>query len=506
MSLRGKLPLLALLLALVFVLASVALGAAEWNDGSPEKRLRECQQRGDRHEQREEREDCQRRCLEDYRREKEERGGRAEEITPHHKGREEEEKEHKEQQQGKPYVFEDQHFTTKHRTEHGRVRVLQKFTERSEILRGIENYRVAILEADPQTFIVPNHRDAETIIFIANGRGSVSIMASHDKRESFNLRLGDVMRIPAGTTVYLINRSNNEKLVIVKLLQPVSTPGHFETFFGPGGEDPESYYKAFSTELLEAALNTRKDKIQKIFGQQRRGVIIKASEEQIRAMSQHKEGGVWPFGGESKGPVNLFSKRPEQANQYGQLYEVDPSECRELKELDLGVGFANITKGSMMGPFYNSRATKIAIVTNGQGYFEMACPHLSSSEFSGGKGSQHGGGGLPRHKGKTGPSYQKVRAQLKQGVVYVVPAGHPIITVASNDQNLEIVCFDINAKNNKKFFLAGKTNIMNQLEREAKELGFGVPAREVDEVFKSQNEDLFFKGPHQHHHESRADA
>ena len=28
-----------------------------------------------------------------------------------------------------------------------------------------------------------------------------------------------------------------------------------QTFFGPGGEDPESYYKAFSTDLLEAALN-----------------------------------------------------------------------------------------------------------------------------------------------------------------------------------------------------------------------------------------------------------
>ena len=70
MSLRGKQHLLALLLALVFVLASVAFGAAEWNDGSPEKRLRECQQRCDRHERQEEREDCQRRCLEDYRREK----------------------------------------------------------------------------------------------------------------------------------------------------------------------------------------------------------------------------------------------------------------------------------------------------------------------------------------------------------------------------------------------------------------------------------------------------
>ncbi|KAL7196658.1 hypothetical protein ACSBR1_036636 [Camellia fascicularis] len=45
--------------------------------------------------------------------------------------------------------------------------------------------------------------------------------------------------------------------------------------------------------------------------------------------------------------------------------------------------------GSMTAPYYNSWATKIAVVTNGEGYFEMACPHLSSSEF-GGSGSSRG--------------------------------------------------------------------------------------------------------------------
>ncbi|KAL7198753.1 hypothetical protein ACSBR2_021119 [Camellia fascicularis] len=84
--------------------------------------------------------------------------------------------------------------------------------------------------------------------------GSITLV-HQDRRESFNLRYGDILRIPAGTTVYLINKSNNEKLVIIKLLQPVSIPGHFEAFFGPGGENPESYFSAFSSSLLEAALN-----------------------------------------------------------------------------------------------------------------------------------------------------------------------------------------------------------------------------------------------------------
>lgn len=36
------------------------------------------------------------------------------------------------------------------------------------------------------------------------------------------------MRVRAGTIVSFMNRDRNEKLIIVKLLQPVATPGMFE--------------------------------------------------------------------------------------------------------------------------------------------------------------------------------------------------------------------------------------------------------------------------------------
>ncbi|KAL6499523.1 hypothetical protein OROGR_027433 [Orobanche gracilis] len=45
----------------------------------------------------------------------------------------------------------------------------------------------------------------------------------------------------------------------------------------------------------------------------------------------------------------------------------------------------------------------------------------------------------------------------------------------------------------------GRRNVMKQLERDAKELAFGTPAREVDEVFNSQHDECFFKGPRQQH-------
>lgn len=56
-----------------------------------------------------------------------------------------------------------------------------------------------------------------------------------------------------------------------------------------------------------------------------------------------------------------------------------------------------------------------------------------------------------------------------------------------------------------KFVFTGRRNVVNQLEREAKELAFGIPAREVDEVFRSQQEEFFFKGPRQQH-QGRSDA
>ncbi|KAH6796591.1 hypothetical protein C2S52_021145 [Perilla frutescens var. hirtella] len=491
----------------------------EVNARTPIERLRECS-KGCEQQQGEQREYCQKRCQQAYDRERESSEEREEHRRGgggHNEGRYEERE--REGQNPNPYVFEDRHFFTGLQSQHGRLRILQKFTERSELLRGIENFRVAILEAQPQTFVVPNHWDAEIVIFVAQGRGTVS-MVQEDRRESFNIKEGDIFRIRAGTTSYLINKDNNEKLVLAKLYQPVNTPGNFEAFFGAGGDSAESYLKAFSNEILEAAFNVRGDRLRRLFGQQKQGAILKASEEQIAALSHQQEGGAaWPFRGESKGTHthNLYDKRPTFKNEYGQYYEVDSSQFRQLRNLnvDVAISLANISEGAMTAPYYNSKATEINIVVDGEGYFEMACPHLSQSQSRGGREEHYGqqretrGGRReeydePQRERRGQSGYETVRSHLRTGTVVVVPAGHPFVAVASNNQNLQILSFKVNAYNNEQFTLAGKRNVLNELEREAKELAFGIPAREVDEVFKRQEEEFFFRGPRRQH-EGRSD-
>ncbi|KAG4907795.1 hypothetical protein JHK82_056446 [Glycine max] len=60
-------------------------------------------------------------------------------------------------------------------------------------------------------------------------------------RDSYNLQPGDALRIPAGTTYYLVNPHDNETLRVVTLVILVNKPGRFESFFLSSTQDQRSY-------------------------------------------------------------------------------------------------------------------------------------------------------------------------------------------------------------------------------------------------------------------------
>ena len=70
-------------------------------------------------------------------------------------------------------------------------------------------------------------KDGVLLVFFFAGKGSITLVLK-EKRESFNLRYGDILRVCAGTTVHITNRDKTQRLVIAKLLQPVSIPGQLE--------------------------------------------------------------------------------------------------------------------------------------------------------------------------------------------------------------------------------------------------------------------------------------
>ncbi|KAJ6846500.1 globulin-1 S allele-like [Iris pallida] len=385
-------------------------------------------------------------------------------------------------------------FVHRVRTQQGSIRVLRNFLQKSSLLMGIANYRLAMFEANPRTFAVPKQSDAEQIFFVTQGEGTVTLLRNEEsrnniRRESHNIRKGDIIRVHAGTVFYIINNSNDQKLQIVKLVQPVSTPGQFEDFYIGGGDKPESIYRTFSTRILEAALNTQQEKLERLFGQQKEGEIIQASEEQIRGMSGQPST-------EGRQPFNLLQKRPDHSNERGQLYIANFEDYEELRDLDVHVTFTNIVRGSMMTPFYESKATEIMMILDGRGEFEMVSPYLSSqNQSSQCRRGQWGEESEEEEEGRC--RYQKVKSSLTQGTVFIIPAGHPTAIIASEEQNLQVVCFKVHAKNSRKVFLTGRNNVVNQMEKEAKELSFGVPSKLVENVFGGSKDEVFVRGPGQ---------
>lgn len=117
----------------------------------------------------------------------------------------------------------------------------------------------------------------------------------------------------------------------------------------------------------------------------------------------------------------------------------------------------------MTAPAYNSRSTKIAVVVEGQGKVEIICPHLGKESERSSKRSQR----RERYEeeeeeeeqdqqSQQGQRYHRVQSDVSQGTVFVVPAGHPTVAIASRNDNLQIMCFEIRAEKNERIFLAGK--------------------------------------------------
>lgn len=125
----------------------------------------------------------------------------------------------------------------------------------------------------------------------------------------------------------------------------------------------------------------------------------------------------------------------------------------------------------MLGPFFNTRATQVAVVLEGEGWLEMGCPKNN---------------------------YQTVRSKLKTGMVIVIPPGYPYVSVATSNpsKSLQFGWFDINGRGNERVTLAGTNNLFIKLGKTAKKLSFaGSDEEAVNVVFGSQPLELFFKAP-----------
>nr|ACJ65514.1 globulin 3 [Triticum aestivum] len=433
----------------------------------------------------------------------------------------------------RPYVFGPRSFRRIIRSDHGFVKALRPFDEVSRLLRGIRNYRVAIMEVNPRAFVVPGLTDADGVGYVAQGEGVLTVIENGEKR-SYTVRQGDVIVAPAGSIMHLANTDGRRKLVIAKILHTISVPGKFQYF------SAKPLLASLSKRVLTAALKTSDERLGSLLGsrqgkeeEEKSISIVRASEEQLRELrrqaSEGDQGHHWPlppFRGDSRDTFNLLEQRPKIANRHGRLYEADARSFHALAQHDVRVAVANITPGSMTAPYLNTQSFKLAVVLEGEGEVEIVCPHLGRDserrEQEHGKGrwrseeeeddrrqQRRRGSGSESEEEQDQQRYETVRARVSRGSAFVVPPGHPVVEIASSrgSSNLQVVCFEINAERNERVWLAGRNNVIAKLDDPAQELTFGRPAREVQEVFraKDQQDEGFVAGPEQQQEHERGD-
>nr|ACJ65515.1 globulin 3B [Triticum aestivum] len=353
----------------------------------------------------------------------------------------------------RPYVFGPRSFRSIIRSDHGFVKALRPFDEVSRLLRGIRNFRVAIMEVNPRSFVVPGLTDADGVRLssLAQGEGVLTVIENGERR-SYSVRQGDYF---------------SAKPLLASL----------------------------SKRVLRAALKTSDEQLDRLLFGRRQGQeeeesisIVRASEEQLRELrreaSEGGQGHHWPlppFRGDSRDTYNLLEQRPKIANRHGRLYEADARSFHALAQHDVRVAVANITPGSMTAPYLNTQSFKLAVVLEGEGEVQIVCPHLARDS--------------ERHKqGKQGSALRRYAR---------CPPPLSVVEIASSRGSSNLEMFEINAERNERVWLAGRNNVIAKLDDPAQELTFGRPAREVQEVFraKDQQDEGFVAGPEQQEQE-----
>lgn len=70
-----------------------------------------------------------------------------------------------------PYYMEAEKFWySRFKNEEGHFRILQRFSDNSELLEGIDRFRLGIFEANPYTLYLPHHCDADAIFLLTHGK------------------------------------------------------------------------------------------------------------------------------------------------------------------------------------------------------------------------------------------------------------------------------------------------------------------------------------------------
>ncbi|KAH7864604.1 hypothetical protein Vadar_031654 [Vaccinium darrowii] len=401
----------------------------------------------------------------------------------------------------------------------GMKRVVKTDAGEMKVVRGSKgwisdrpNIHVGFVTMEPNSLFIPQYLDSDLIIFLHRGEAWVGSIYRDELIER-RLKTGAVYRIPAGSTFYLVNTVDGQRLQIICSVEKSDSIGWgtFQSFFIGGGSYPTSVLAGFERSTLSSALNVSESQVTQILTMQTSGPIISLSNspsdshqsrvwtqflemrhhERVQCLKRtavHFEEEVaeeeeepimrlyWKllnsaFGKEvtgnharrsSKKPhsYNLFNRKPDFENHYGSSITVDQFDYSPLKRSGVGLYLVNLKAGSMMAPHLNPTATEYGIVLRGSGRIQIVFPNGTLA----------------------------MNARVNEGDVFWIPRYFPFCQIASQNGPFEFFGFTTSAHRNRPQFLVGSNSVLQSMRGPAFAAAFGVSEERLKRIVNAQSE------------------
>ncbi|KAF7152668.1 hypothetical protein RHSIM_Rhsim01G0220000 [Rhododendron simsii] len=380
------------------------------------------------------------------------------------------------------------------------------------------NIHVGFVTMEPNSLFIPQYLDSDLILFIGRGEARIGSIYKDELIER-RLKSGDVYRIPAGSTFYLVNTADGQQLDVICSIEKSDSIGWgtFQSFFIGGGSYPTSVLAGFERSTLSTALNVSELQVSQILTGQSSGPIISLSNtnsnldsHQSRVWTQFLEmrhhervqclkrmalmhfeeeeetekeeepivrsfRKLWnsffgkdlsgnDVGRSSKKPhsYNLFNKKPDFENDYGSSVALDQSDYSPLRHSGVGLYLVNLNAGSMMAPHLNPTAIEYGIVLRGSGTIQIVFPNGTLA----------------------------MNAQVSEGDVFWIPRYFPFCQIASGSGPFEFFGFTTSARRNRPQFLVGSNSVLQSMRGPAFAAAFGVSEERLKKIVNAQSESI----------------
>ncbi|KAF8409928.1 hypothetical protein HHK36_002447 [Tetracentron sinense] len=359
-----------------------------------------------------------------------------------------------------------------------------------EISDGIGGpYHLQFITLEPNSLFLPVLLHADMVFYVHTGISlSYACLGLSwvygDEKNQIDIRRGDIFRLGLGSVFYVRSslESTREKLRIHAIFTTANDENSYERSIRAGAYSTLSdLVLGFDKKVLQAGFGVPEEVLEVITSASRPPAIVHVASENKTDHPNWKVGIIEALIGRGSSyelnskkkktkAFNILHSKPDFENCNGWSLTVNKKDLNALKGSNMGVFMVNLTKGSMMGPHWNPRATEIAIVTHGEGMVRVVCS--SSAKET---------------------ECKNTRFSVKEGDVFAVPRFHPMAQMSFNNDSLVFMGFSTMAKKNHPQFLVGKSSVLQALDKDILAMSFNVPNTTIDQLLTPQMESIILE-------------